>query len=364
MTSVKHINQIFFHPNAFKQLKIRIDSLGFKNREVAYFIDKFFEKETGKLDFNFKNAGAVFFHSTKEEPTVEIIDSYTKLIKENKLNFNLIVAIGGGATLDVGKAVSNMLTNKGIAEDYQGWDIVKQKGVYKIGIPTISGTGAESSRTCVLTNKRKNIKMGMNSHFSVYDELILDPDLTSSVPFKQYFYTAMDTYIHCIESLNGHLRNLLSDTFSHSALNLCRKVFSSEDPQSDENRERLMLASYFGGVSIANSMVGLIHPFSAGLSSVFGSHHCVSNCIVMLSMEDYYPNEVKEFKRFVERYKVSFPVINKKPLNEKTFIKLYEATIVHEKPLRNALGEDFKSILTFEKVVALFQKILTINARI
>ena len=52
MTSVKHINQIFFHPNAFKQLKIRIDSLGFKNREVAYFIDKFFEKETGKLDFN------------------------------------------------------------------------------------------------------------------------------------------------------------------------------------------------------------------------------------------------------------------------------------------------------------------------
>ena len=75
---------------------------------------------------------------------------------------------------------------------------------------------------------------------------------------------------------------------------------------SDNKREKLMLASYFGGLSIANSMVGLIHPFSAGLSSVFGSHHCVSNCVVMLAMDEYYPEEVEEFKKFIKNYQLNF----------------------------------------------------------
>ena len=119
-----------------------------------------------------------------------------------------------------------------------------------------------------------------------------------------------------------------------------------------------MLASYLGGLSIANSMVGLIHPFSAGLSSVFGTHHCVSNCIVMLAMEEYYPQEVSEFKSFVDRYNVTFPKVASLPLDEQVLRKLYEATIVHEKPLRNALGEKFRQGLTFEKVSELFNKIL------
>lgn len=358
MTSVKHINQIFFHPNAIRVLSQRINDLGVNPTQVVIFIDDYFNDNLQEIEFDFNNYKHLYFHKTKEEPTVELIDYYTGKIKENNCSPELIIAIGGGATLDVGKAVSNMLTNPGKAENYQGWDLVQNKGIYKIGIPTISGTGAESSRTCVLTNKRKNLKMGMNSHFSVYDELILDSSLSKSVPFDQYFYTAMDTYIHCIESLNGKLRNLFSDTFSNSALDLCRKVFSSQDPMSDDNRESLMLASYFGGLSIANSMVGLIHPFSAGLSSVFGTHHCVSNCIVMLAMGEYYPKEVDEFKMFVDRYNVTFPSIASLPLDEQVLRKLYEATIVHEKPLSNALGDKFRQELTFEKVSALFNKIL------
>jgi 3-deoxy-alpha-D-manno-octulosonate 8-oxidase len=58
---------------------------------------------------------------------------------------------------DTGKAVSNLLRNPGNAEDYQGWDLVKNPGVYKIGVPTISGTGAEASRTCVMTNPKNGL---------------------------------------------------------------------------------------------------------------------------------------------------------------------------------------------------------------
>ena len=102
-----------------------------------------------------------------------------------------VIAIGGGSTLDTVKAVSNLLNNPGVAEDYQGWDLVKNPGIYKIGVPTISGTGAEASRTCVMTNYKKNLKLGMNSEFTIYDQLILDSDLSKTVPRDQYFYTAM-----------------------------------------------------------------------------------------------------------------------------------------------------------------------------
>ncbi len=67
--------------------------------------------------------------------------------------------------------MANLLTNGGKAEDYQGWDLVKKPAIYKIGIPTISGTGAEASRTCVMTNSKSGIKLGMNSDFTIYDQL-------------------------------------------------------------------------------------------------------------------------------------------------------------------------------------------------
>ncbi len=63
----------------------------------------------------------------------------------------------------------------------------------------------------------------MNSDFTIYDQLILDPDLTKSVPREQYFYTGMDTYIHCIESLNGSYRNALRDAFAHQAITYVEK---------------------------------------------------------------------------------------------------------------------------------------------
>ena len=65
----------------------------------------------------------------------------------------------------------------------------------------MSGTGAEVSRTTVLTGPTK--KLGMNSDFTPFDQIVLDPELTANAPANQRFYTGMDCYIHCIESLNG-----------------------------------------------------------------------------------------------------------------------------------------------------------------
>ena len=77
--------------------------------------------------------------------------------------------------MDLAKAVALMLTNPGSSQDYQGWDLVQVPGVYKAGVPTLSGTGAEVSRTAVLIGPTK--KLGLNSDYTPFDQVLLDPDL-------------------------------------------------------------------------------------------------------------------------------------------------------------------------------------------
>ena len=180
------------------------------------------------------------------------------------------------------------LSKWGRAADYQGWDLLSVPSAFKVAVPTLSGTGAEATRTCVMTNKETGLKLGMNSDYTVYDWIIMDPGLTETVPKSVLLY-GNDAYIHCVEALAGSYRNAIGDAFSRETINLCRSVFESRDMKSAENREKLMVASYLGGCSIATSYVGVVHPFSAGLSVVLGTHHCIANCIVMRAMEEFYP---------------------------------------------------------------------------
>jgi len=325
---------------------------------VLYYVDEYFRDKKGgvlsRLPIGINDE--LVFVSTIIEPTTDYIDRLIEqLISKGKNKPYALVGIGGGITLDVTKAVSNLLTNKGLAQDYQGWDLVKVPGVYKIGIPTLSGTGAEATRTCVMTNKRNGLKLGMNSDHTVYDQLILDPELTSTVPRHQYFYTGMDAYIHCLEALNGVYRNAIGDAFSEQAIQLCRDVFFSDDMMNDEGRRKIMVASYLGGCAIAMSYVGLVHPFSAALSVVFDTHHTVANCITMRAMQEYYPEHYDKFWKMAEHQGVEIPGGLCASLPEELHDKLYEAMIVHEKPLTNALGKDFRNILTKDRARKIFE---------
>ena len=357
MNNSKNVLHYMFGKGALDNLSSILDSRNIKDGYVVYFVDTYFRGKELVKRFPLKEEDELIFIDTKEEPKTDNIDKIKdNLVAKQKQKPQAIIAIGGGATLDTGKAIANLLTNPGKAEDYQGWDLVKNPAVYKIGIPTLSGTGAEGSRTCVMTNAKTGLKLGMNSDFTIYDQLILDPELTATVPREQYFYTGMDTYIHCIESLNGRYRNAIGDAYAKQAIELCREVFLSDNMMSDENREKLMIASYLGGCSIANSFVGVIHPFSAGLSVVLGTHHCLGNCITMNAMEEFYPSEYKEFMKMAKKQNIEIPKGLASDLDTETYQKLYNATVIHEKPLSNALGDDFKKVLTLEKVTEVFKR--------
>ena len=344
-------------PKHVNARRARATGTGGENK-VVYIVDEFFSDRPETLArLGAESRDRIEFVSIRDEPKTESIDQRVAgLIGAGFSKPATIVGLGGGITLDTAKAVANLLTNGGHAEQYQGWDLVKVPGVHKIGVPTISGTGAEATRTCVMTNTRSGLKLGMNSDYTVFDHLILDPDLTATVPRDQYFYSGMDAYIHCVEATAGSYRNAVGDAYSRETTNLCRQVFLASDMMSSESRERLMVASYLGGCAIAASYVGVVHPFSAGLSVVLGLHHCVANCIVMRAMGEFYPAACGEFFTMADRQQVSIPEGVCRGLSDEQYRALYDATVIHEKPLTNALGSDYRKVLTFDKVVSLFQK--------
>lgn len=324
---------------------------------AIYFIDHFFEKKTNiPAQMPILEWDQRIFVDTTNEPTCESVDNYAKQVKTFLAGRKpcALIAVGGGSTMDTCKCVGNLLTNPGNAADYQGWDLVKNPAPYKIAVPTLSGTGSETSRTGIMTNKAKGLKLGMNSDYSVFDQVLLDPRLPETAPRDQYFYTGVDTFMHCFEYLSGTYRNKITDAFAEKALELSEKVFLSDDMMSDSNREQLMIASYKGGM--AAGFVGVVHPLSAGLSIVLGMHHGLANCYALSVLEDIYPGPYKTFMEMLKKQKINLPKGICKDLTPEQYNALYEASIVHEKPLINRLGEKYKEILTKENVIERFKR--------
>ncbi|MBQ7618338.1 MAG: iron-containing alcohol dehydrogenase [Desulfovibrio sp.] len=323
---------------------------------AIFFLDHFFKDHDLKSRLPLDPKDFLLFVDTTDEPTTTGVDQYTKEVKDF-LNGKLpcaLLAFGGGSTLDTCKCVGNLLTNPGKSEDYQGWELVKNPAPYKIAVPTLSGTGSETSRTGIVCNEAKNLKLGMNSDFTMFDQVILDPDLTRTVPRNQYFYTGIDTYMHCFESLTGSYRNTVVDALSEKAIDLCKRVFLSQDMMSDENRELMMIASFLGGM--AAGFVGTVHPVSAGLSMVLHMHHGLANCYALSVQEDIYPEHYRDFMVMLEKQHIDLPKGICQGLSQEQFKALYEASIVHEKPLSNRLGPNFKEIFTLENLTERFSR--------
>ena len=197
------VAKVVFGRGSFNQLGEIIAPL--RKNELAPFIflvdDVFENKSSFSSKIPLLYSDQIIYISADEEPKTSQVDALVEKIILSTSNLpSGIIGIGGGTILDLSKAVSLLLTNNGSSEDFQGWDLIKNKGIYHLGIPTISGTGSEVSRTTVLTGPTK--KLGINSDFTPFDQVILDPELTVGVPKNQWFYTGMDCYIHCIESLN------------------------------------------------------------------------------------------------------------------------------------------------------------------
>ncbi len=289
------------------------------------------------------------------EPTTQQVDELRDRILQEKGLPAGVVGIGGGSVMDIAKAVALMLTNEGSSTQYQGLNLIKRPGVYHVGIPTLSGTGAEVSMTAVLTGPTK--KLGLKSDWTVFDQIILDPDLIAQTPKNQWFYTGMDTYIHCVESHTGTQFNTFSDAFGNQALQLCREVFLFDGcGQSPQNDEKLMVASYMGGLSLTYSEVGICHALSYGLSFVFGFRHCIANCIIFEHLEEFYPQGVAEFRKMVEKNNIFIPQHLSAAWSDEQINKMIDVSFALTHMWNHALGSDWQSKISREKIYELYRK--------
>lgn len=320
-----------------------------------YLVDDVFKGNDSIISrIPLKGNDKIIYVSAEEEPKTIYVDSLRDdIVKEFSEIPSGIIGIGGGTLLDYAKAVALMLTNPGSSADYQGWDLVKKQGVYHVGIPTISGTGAEVSRTTVLTGPER--KLGMNSDYTPFDQVILDPSLLDGVPKNQWFYTGMDCYIHCIESLTGTYLNAFSQSYGEKSLDLCREVYLEKDSIDEDSQDKLMMASWHGGMSIAYSQVGVAHAMSYGLSYLLGTKHGIGNCIVFDQLEEFYPEGVKEFKQMVEKHGIDIPKGLCKDLTDDQFNTMIDVALSLVPLWENALGENWQKTITREKLRSMYE---------
>ena len=350
------VPRVIFGQGSFSQLgEILLPKRKNADAPFIFLIDDYFETRDlisqVPLMFNDK----IVFVSADEEPKTAQVDALVTLIKDEYDELpSGIIGIGGGTLLDLAKAVAILLNNNGPAENYQGWDLVNKPALYHVGVPTISGTGAEVSRTTVLLGPEK--KLGINSDFTTYDQVVLDPDLTKTVPKEQWFYTGMDCYIHCVESLTGTYLNAFSKSYGEKALELCKDVFLSDVP-SEESRDKLMMASWHGGMSIAYSQVGIAHAMSYGLSYLLGIRHGIGNCMVFQHLGEFYPEGVALFKKMVEKHDIDLPKNVCSNLTQNDFDVMVNVALGLEALWENALGKEWKTIMTPERLQAMYQKI-------
>jgi 3-deoxy-alpha-D-manno-octulosonate 8-oxidase len=351
----KMVSYVVYGRGSFNQLDEILAPHRKGDAPMIFLLDHFFEGRplAGRVPLRGKDQ--LIFADVTYEPKTTQVDALANQLKEKFGTVSGIIGIGGGSVMDLAKAVSLMMNNPGSSADYQGWDLVKHAGVYKVGIPTLSGTGAEVSRTTVLTGPTR--KLGMNSDFTPFDQIVLDPELTKDAPVNQRFYTGMDCYIHCIESLEGTYLNEFSKSYGEKALQLCQDIYVKRSGWDETSDDKLMMASYAGGMSIAYSQVGVAHAVSYGLSYLLGTKHGIGNCIVMNHLEEYYPAGVKEFKYMVEKNQIDIPAGICKGLTDEQFDAMINVSLGMKPLWENALGKDWEKQMTRDKLRALYEKL-------
>jgi 3-deoxy-alpha-D-manno-octulosonate 8-oxidase len=316
--NLKNVSYILFGRGCFDQLEeILIEKRQGHDSFILFLVDDVFIESPLRERISLKPQDLLLWVNVADEPKTAYVDELTQRTKDFAGHLpEAVIGMGGGSTMDIAKAVSLMLTNPGSSADYQGWDLVKNPAVY-----------------------------------TVFDQILLDPELTSGVPEQQRFYTGMDCYIHCVESLHGTYLNAFAKPYGEKALGLCRSVFLDGGQDSYDN---MMMASYFGGMSIAHSQVGICHALSYGLSYVLGIHHGIGNCMAFNCLGDYYPESVREFRLMVEKNEIIVPHNLLEDIDEDAFERMIDIALVLEPLWEHALGAGWKTIMTRERIKELY----------
>jgi alcohol dehydrogenase len=213
------------------------------------------------------------FDEVKENPSTVCVELGTAVAK--KKNIDLIVAVGGGSSMDCAKGINFLLTNGGKVEDYKGFGKATKPMLPSIGVPTTSGTGSEAQSFALITDERSHLKMACGDKKAAFRIAILDPEVTVSQPRSVTAVTGIDAIAHAIESYVCTKRNPISQAYSLAAWRLLEPNFEIvlHDPANLDGRSAMQVGSHLAGAAIETAMLGICHSCANPLSAHYGITH-------------------------------------------------------------------------------------------
>ncbi len=257
-------------------------------------------KKLGIVDYIFnnlkeENISFTVFDNIKNEPTITEIDQAINDLNIAS-NYDGIIAIGGGSTIDMAKLLAISGSIEGSVRNYIGTNLINKPGIPLIILPTTSGTGAEVTPNAIVKDKKKEWKKGIVSPYLIPGLVILDPELTFSVPPKITAETGIDAFTHAIECFICKKSNPMSDLFALDSMRLISKYLRKavRNGSDKEARYYMALGSLYGGIAITNSGTGGVHALAYPLGGKYNISHGLSNSILLADIMEFNSKAVPE----------------------------------------------------------------------
>ena len=218
-------------------------------------------------------------------------------------NYDAVVGVGGGSSLDTAKGVSIRTANDGPVSRYFGVEQLPARGVPYILLPTTAGTGSEVTPSAIFDDTARQLKAGIVSSRLIAAAAIVDPDLTISCPPHVTAAAGLDALTHALEAYVAVRANPISDLHALEAVRLVGQHLRGAVARGTDRAARAgqLLASLYGGVTIVAAGTGLCHAMAYPLGSAYHVPHGVANALLLPAVMAYnLPADLAKFARLAE----------------------------------------------------------------
>jgi alcohol dehydrogenase len=200
-----------------------------------------------------------------------------------------ILALGGGSVIDSAKAIAILQCLGGEPQDYAGRNNVPEKVTPIAVVPTTAGTGAEVTRSSVITDTAKKIKFTIKDVHIAPALAIVDPELTYGLPAHLTASTGMDALVHAIEAYTCKLSNPISDGLALQAMKHIYPYLRTavNDGNDQEARYNMMVGSTLAGMAFSHADVASVHCMAEAIGGLYDTPHGIANSMFLPYMVEY-----------------------------------------------------------------------------
>lgn len=274
----------YFGKGAREVLPEEIKKRGFK--KVFLVSDKALVDAgvTAKIEKILSDNGIKYelYSQIKPNPTIKNVTDGVEACKKSKAD--LIVAVGGGSSIDTSKGISIVMTNPKRADikSLNGLSNTENRGMPIIALPTTAGTAAEVTINYVITDEDAEVKMVCVDPNDIPILAIVDSELMASMPKGLAAATGMDALTHAVEGYITKAHNEMSDMFHMKAIKMIFKYLPSAiNDKNPEAIEKIGMAQYIAGMGFSNVGLGIVHSMAHQLGAVYDTPHGIANAMLL-----------------------------------------------------------------------------------